>query len=110
MTKDQLDGLTEAFELSKKLDKVLNCLTKSEVKRVSIRYGDRHDQMVSTISIGDGERITIESSMQGSLNISEKKRATLAALADMISTCLVSTLKEEHEEIKAKIESWEVQE
>jgi len=109
MTKDQLDKMRKVFDLSEKLDNVLNPLTKSEVKRVSVRYSDPSNNHICTMSIEAGERITIDSSLLGTLNISEKKRATLAALADMIGTALVSTLKEEHGEVKEKIESWEIE-
>jgi len=115
MRKDQLDGLNGAFELCEKLDNVLNkndhiALTKSRVGTVSIKYVRSDTNKICTMSIEDGERITIRSSMRGIISISEKKRATLSALADMIGTALVSTLKEEHEEIARKIESWKLQE
>jgi len=114
MTKDQLDGLKGVFELSEKLDKVLNkssvVLMKARIGKVSIRYESHNTNDVCIMSIEDGERVTINSSVWGTLSISDKKRATLAALADMIGTALVSTLKEEHEEIKAKIESWKLEE
>jgi len=109
MTKNQLDGLKGSFELSEKLDEVLRSLTKSDISSVSIRFTDRSDNMVHIMSIKDGEKIVIESSKHGTLSIDEKKRATLAALADMIGTALVSTLKEEHEEVAAKIESWTIE-
>ncbi len=114
MTKDQLDGLKGVFVLSEKLDTVLNksphggALTQSRVSKVRIEYLCPENK-IHTMSIEDDERITIRSSLQGIIEISEKKRATLAALADMIGTALVSTLKEEHEEVTAKIASLTVE-
>lgn len=113
MTKDQLDGLKGAFELSEKLDKVLNkndpgALTESRVQEVIIKYVNPRDRYCTMSIEPDDERITISSSLQGAININEQKRIALAALAHMISAALISALKEEHEEIKATIESWEI--